>query len=230
LSFFMHLWAKKSLRHIWLLLLVSFCLYAVYMFSGFDNYINSATGLNEALISQDKVINTTDTRILNTYNFSNNSLLRYFYPTNIFERILFSPIRFIGYLLTPFPNLGGFKNISMDFIADVSSTALYLALFPLCLNALRYLFENNKLYFLVLSCMLLSVVFVISFGNLIIVGRYRIMAEPLFIAISSFSLIIRPFNYKILIYYSLGLLFLLSIYYVLKYWLIPISIVSSLSS
>jgi hypothetical protein len=219
MSAFLEGFGKSSMKKVIKLLLSLILVYLSFKLLGLESYLNSTLGLNEAIISQDKVILTTDSRIHNTYQFSDNSILKFFYPTSLEQRIFYFPIRLIGYFLTPFPSLVGFTNLNLDFLADVFSSILYLILFPFLIHAVISLFNTGRVLILVWIVMLSSVVFTIVFGNNIIVGRYRFMAEPIFIAISLISFSIRGFRFAFMKLYAGLIMVFFSIYFFLKYFI-----------
>jgi hypothetical protein len=125
-----------------------------------------------------------DEVFLSAHTWSERSIGRMFIPGNLWEAILFTPIRMFFYLVAPLPNI----NIDPAGLVDgnwedwqslmsILSAILYIGLFPFAIAAfIRALGNREKRSGLVFQIPFWVTMTAIAGGNQIIHGRYRVMA------------------------------------------------------
>lgn len=217
---------NRNYKHLLLAFIMCISFFLVFQFSGIEKSLNSSPGIVEALTNQQKVIEAKDNSIQNNYIFSENSILKKFYPNNLFERFITVPIRLIAYVLTPFPSGLKFssplilnKNFvlnNLDLFSDIFSTIFYILVLPFFIKSIQLLYIDNKILFIQILLHFFSLLFLISFGNLIIVGRYRALAEPLYFTLALHNLFYYKFEKEIPIFVVICIFLLFFLYYILK--------------
>ena len=114
-----------------------------------------------------------------------SSIGRLFVPTNIFESILYIPIRMIAHLLAPLPNINIFWGtpLYIQHLVAVVSASLYLGIMPKVFSSAYYAIRYVEYRGFLLMLLPLFVILVgVSWGQPFIHERYRIMVIPFLIS------------------------------------------------
>ena len=114
-----------------------------------------------------------------------SSIGRMFVPTNIFESILYIPVRMIAHLLAPLPNINIFwaTPLYIQHLVAVVSASLYLGLMPKVFSSAYYAARYAQYRgFLLMLLPLFVILVAVSWGQPFIHERYRIMVIPFLVS------------------------------------------------
>ena len=127
---------------------------------------------------------------LETRGWTEKSIGRQLVPINIFEAIIYTPIRMILYIITPLPTIDA--PLKELFIGDYTSWARlmhaltsigYICLFPFVISSLIKSIRGGKYTksnYLLLQIAFWSVFIVVAGGNVMLHPRYRVMSDLFF--------------------------------------------------
>jgi len=114
-----------------------------------------------------------------------SSIGRMFVPTNIFESILYIPVRMIAHLLAPLPNINIFwaTPLYIQHLVAVVSASLYIGLMPKVFSSAYYAARYAQYRgFLLMLLPLFVILVAVSWGQPFIHERYRIMVIPFLVS------------------------------------------------
>lgn len=118
--------------------------------------------------------------------WSDRSVGQLLVPSNLFEDVMFTPIRALVYLVAPLPRIPlGLVGLQAgawsdwQALATVLSAVLYVVLFPVLLVSAYVAITERKRTWLVIHVPLWCAYAAIAGANIIIVERYRLMMVPL---------------------------------------------------
>ena len=117
--------------------------------------------------------------------WTSSSIGRLFVPTNIFESILFIPVRIVAHLLAPLPNINIFwaTPLYIQHLVAVVSATIYLGFMPKVFASAYYAIRYVQYRGLLLMLLPLSVILLaVSWGQPFIHERYRIMVIPFLVS------------------------------------------------
>tara|TARA_Y100000588_G_scaffold33724_1_gene32763 strand:- start:5685 stop:7142 length:1458 start_codon:yes stop_codon:yes gene_type:complete len=114
-----------------------------------------------------------------------SSIGKLFVPTNIFESLLYIPIRMIAHLLAPLPNIDIFWEtpLYIQHLVAVVSASLYVGLMPKVFSSAYYALRYVEYRGLLIMLLPLFVILVaVAWGQPFIHERYRIMVIPFLVS------------------------------------------------
>jgi hypothetical protein len=118
--------------------------------------------------------------------WTERSLGQMLIPSNIFEELLFAPVRGLMYLVAPLPRIplslvglaaGSWSD--WQYLATLLSAVLYVLLFPVLLVSLYVAVTERKRPWMMIHVPLWTAYAAIAGANIIIMERYRLMMVPL---------------------------------------------------
>jgi hypothetical protein len=118
--------------------------------------------------------------------WTERSLGQLLIPSNLFEEVLFAPIRGLAYLVAPLPRIPlGLVGLAAgswsdwQYLSTLLSAILYVLLFPVLLVSVYTAIAERKRGWLLIHVPFWAAFAAIAGANIIIMERYRLMMVPL---------------------------------------------------